>query len=222
MAGGLILRVFVPDGPFRRAGKALQIEAFVKVFKHKNFRKAAFGYFGHMWELYALWTFIPVFILTFDPGVQSMSKSTWSFAIIAFGGIGCVLGGYLAQRKGNAFVAAFSIATSGFICLISPLFGVFPMWISYALLLAWGFFVVSDSPQFSSLVAKYASPELKGTALTIVNCIGFAITILSIQLVNLMTQNFDPRYMFLLLVPGPVLGLISILPLARQKSGPNN
>ncbi len=213
ISGGILIAVWVPDGPNRVPGQKLDLSAFSRVFKDSKFRSAAFGYFGHMWELYAFWAFTPIIIATYNsihPDAL-LSVSLWSFVIIGIGSLGCIAGGYLAQKQGTARTAFTALLFSGLCCLVSPLVFQVDLPIIFLLFLVfWGITVIADSPLFSTLVAQNASPEIKGTALTIVNCIGFSITIMSIQLVNIMEASMSPTAIYLLLLPGPFFGLISI------------
>jgi MFS family permease len=132
--------------------------------------------------------------------------SLWSFIIIGSGRLGCILGGLISRKNGSKKVAFVALLVSGICCLFSPLFFLLPLPVFLLLMLVWGCSVVADSPQFSALVATAAPQENKGTALTIVTSIGFAITILSIQLLQPAIDQFG-SYGFLLLLPGPVFGL---------------
>ncbi|MCG8524274.1 MAG: MFS transporter, partial [Pseudomonadales bacterium] len=134
-----------------------------------------------------------------------------SFLIIAIGGLACVLGGYLAQVFGTKRVAFMALFLSCVCCLISPLLFVQGSEVVFvAFLLFWGMVVIADSPLFSTLVAQSALPEIKGTALTIVNSIGFAITIASIQLLNEMRIWTSSNMVYMMLAVGPILGLIAL------------
>ena len=211
--GGVLMWMMVPDGPFRKAGKKLNLLAFSQVFKKPEFRSAAFGYFGHMWELYAFWAFVPIILTNYAAKhVQSdINISLWSFIIIGVGGLACVLGGYLSQRVGTKRTAFLSLLLSFACCLISPLlFSVESELVFLAFLVFWGMVVIADSPLFSTLVAQNAPDEIKGTALTIVNCIGFSITIISIQLLNGLQALTDANSIYMLLAIGPFLGLIAL------------
>ncbi|MCL4766956.1 MAG: MFS transporter [Hyphomicrobiaceae bacterium] len=217
-SGGLLMYALVPDGPHLRTNARFDLTAFGAIFGSADFRASAFGYFGHMWELYALWAFIPAYLAAYDAGVPGISSSIsfWSFLVIGAGAIGCIAGGLVSLRLGSAKVAFAQLAASGACCLVSPL----AFWTPYPVMLAflafWGVVVVGDSAQFSALNARYAPSHLVGSALTIVNCIGFAITIVSIQLLNNVMSVTGAQYVFLLLIPGPILGLIALLRLARQ------
>lgn len=209
--GGLLLYFTVGDGPHRQPAPKFEWNAIPMIFKFKKFRSAAFGYFGHMWELYALWAFIPIFLLSYqNQQDQDFSIPLWSFIIIGTGVFGCVIGGYISLKKGSAKVAYAMLFTSGICCLVSPLFFFLPKWLFFSALLVWGFTVIGDSPQFSTLVAQTAPKEYVGTALTIVNCIGFALTIFSIQLLSFLENHLPVEWLFLFLLPGPVFGLIGL------------
>jgi MFS family permease len=185
--GGVVMYALVPDGPFLAAGSSFDPRALLAVFRSAGFRASAFGYFGHMWELYAFWAFLPPALAAYAsrPETADLNFSLLSFAVIAAGAIGCVVGGYLSVPLGSARVALAQLAASGLCCLASPLlFNATPA-LFIGFLLFWGIVVAGDSPQFSALNASSAPPEQVGSALTIANCIGFAISIVSIQLLNL-------------------------------------
>lgn len=211
LTGGSLILLFVPDGPFRKQGSKLELSACFTVFREKRFRGAAFGYFGHMWELYTFWAFIPLILTHYNfLHGTNLAVGKWSFIGIAVGGVACVLGGYLAKSIGSARTAFFALLVSGLCCLMS--FFSFQLSLTGFLifLVIWGMSVVADSPQFSTLVAQYAPPHVRGTALTIVNSIGFAITIASLQIMNLLLASYDVRIVFVFLVIGPLLGLVAL------------
>lgn len=212
--GGLLMIVLVPDGPYRKAGQKLQLSAFLKVFQNKEFRAAAFGYFGHMWELYAMWAFVPYMLQTFQlsHSENNINVSLLSFLIIGVGSLACFIAGRLSIKKESKNIAITALSLSSICCLGYPL--VFSLGSAVAFicfLMFWGLVVIADSPMFSTLVAHNAPAELKGTALTIVNCIGFTITILSIQLINGLTSMTTSNSIFLILAIGPILGLIALM-----------
>jgi MFS family permease len=211
LLGGVLMIVLIKDGPYRKAGKKLDLKAFFKIFENKSFRSAAFGYFGHMWELYAFWAFVPVIVSFGLPKNEVYNVAMISFFIIAIGSIACVIGGYLSQKRGTAKIAFYSLSLSALCCLLSPIILInAPFTIRILFFLLWGMFVIADSPLFSTMVANNAEAEIKGTALTIVNCLGFAITILSIQILTYLNQTYDSPYVFLILVIGPIIGLWTI------------
>ena len=211
MLGGGLLYMFVGDGPNRHKGTPFKWDAIPYIFKEKAFRSAAFGYFGHMWELYTFWAFIPVLLQQYPGSYFSPALvSIWCFAIIGIGSLGCILGGYWSLKVGSAKVALWMLIISGSLCLLAPLLMHLPLVLLLVLLLVWGFAVVGDSPQFSTIVAKTAPKAYVGTALTIVNSIGFALTIVSIQVFSLLMLQFPVEWVYWLLIPGPVFGIISI------------
>ncbi|GAA4399363.1 MFS transporter [Nibrella viscosa] len=210
--GGLLILWLVPDGPFRRKSSRLNARAAFAVFQGRAFRSAAFGYFGHMWELYAFWAFVPFLLNTYTdrhPEV-SLNVPLLSFLIIGVGGPACVLGGYLANRIGSARTAFWALLISGICCLLSFALFTLPPWLFLPLLFIWGMAVVADSPQFSTLVAQSAPKESVGTALTIVTCVGFSITIISIQWLNALAAVIHPSLLFLVLAGGPAAGLLAM------------
>lgn len=211
--GGIMLYFTVPDGPYRSKKGAFKPSAIVQLFKNSNFRSAAFGYFGHMWELYTFWAFIPMMIGLYGQGnnLGSANISFWSSLVIAVGGISCAVGGHWSLSVGSKRVAMVSLVGSGLCCLALPFFfgQSFPLFVG--LLLLWGLFVVSDSPQFSTLIARSSDSEMVATGLTIVNSIGFAITIISIQFINVLWAQWQSPYVFMFLAIGPVMGTVSIL-----------
>tara|TARA_B100000809_G_scaffold149640_1_gene147168 strand:+ start:12692 stop:13861 length:1170 start_codon:yes stop_codon:yes gene_type:complete len=211
--GGLLMITFVKNGPYRRASNTLDLSICINVFRDVNFRKAAFGYFGHMWELYAFWAFIPILLIKYQELHSQIvfNIAILSFSIIAIGSLSCVIGGYLSQ-KFNIKKTAFSfLLLSCFCCLISPLmFQIENGNLFITFLLFWGMVVIADSPLFSTLVAQNAPPKDKGTALTIVNCIGFSITIISIQILSSLVNFTNSNLIFLVLAVGPIIGLFSL------------
>lgn len=211
--GGLIMLVLVPDGPFRKESSGFHLSAIFQVFSNRTFTAASLGYVGHMWELYAFWAFIPIMLKTYQELHEEVSFNIplLSFCIIAIGGVACVIGGYLSQSLGTKRTAFLALLLSGSCCLLCPwLFQVESAPVLLSFLLFWGMVVIADSPLFSTLVAQHAPAELKGTALTIVNCIGFSITIISIQLMDSLQVMTDSQFIYLVLAIGPVLGLIAL------------
>lgn len=219
-AGGSLIYFFVSDGPYRKRSHGFNPGALKKIFSIKDFRSAAFGYFGHMWELYTFWAFIPVILSTYQMLNEGITFNIplLSFIIIAIGGPSCVLGGFLAEKAGSPKVAFWSLSLSGILCLISPFLFFLPIYAFLGLLIIWGMMVVADSPQFSVMVAKTAPQNSVGTALTMVNSIGFLITIPSIQILNLFLDFIPETNYYLLLVPGPFIGLILFYRLYKKKS----
>jgi MFS family permease len=216
--GGVLMLALVPDGPYLAPGSRFDPTAFATIFRSRDFRASVFGYFGHMWELYAFWAFVPTLLVAHAAyaGGPGLNMSVWAFAVIAAGALGCIAGGIVSERLGSARVAFGQLLASGACCALSPLLFHAPTPVFLAFLLLWGVVVVGDSPQFSALNAHYAPRNLVGSALTIGNCIGFAITVPSILLLTAAVQVVGPQYLFLALVPGPILGLYALLPLLRR------
>ena len=219
--GGLLMLVFVPNGPFRKMSQKPDVKMMFKVFGNEKFRSASFGYFGHMWELYTFWAFVPVMLSSYQnlfPQSQ-LNIAALSFLIIGIGGLACVISGYLSQTFGAKKVAAIALLLSGICCVLSPLLFFISSKIFLIVFLSiWGMAVIADSPLFSTLVAQNAPAESKGTALTIVTCIGFSITIISIQLLNFLFHAMDVKFIYMLLAVGPSLGLAAM---ARSKKMQN-
>lgn len=217
--GGTLMLFFVKEGPFRKRAQSFQLKNIAAIFRSKDFSSASFGYFGHMWEIYTFWAFVP-FILAANKNAGALNISLWSFIIIGIGFLSCVAGGYISQRIGSAKVAFYSLFISGCCCFLSFLLPSLPVPILLFFLLIWGITVSPDSPQFSALVAQTAPAEYKGTALTMVTCIGFAVTIGSLQLINFIidqTTSPERNKIFIFLGPGPLIGLIFLYRLFKKK-----
>ncbi len=212
--GGLLLFITVPDGPFRKKtnGFAFEFGAILKLFKNQNFRSAAFGYFGHMWELYTFWAFVPIMLAAYNvlnPNTE-LNVPLLSFLIIGIGGISCAVGGHFSLKMGSKKVAMISLLGSGICCLLIPVLFNVSLLLFLPVLFLWGIFVIPDSPQFSTMVAKSSDSSYVATGLTIVNSLGFALTIVSIQLVNLIWSATGDLAVFWLMFAGPLAGLIAI------------
>lgn len=210
--GGLLIFLLVPNGPFRKQSTKLQLKAGLQLFKIISFRKAAFGYFGHMWELYAFWAFTPLAIKTINTLQNTgFSVPLWTFIVIALGSLSCVLGGYLSEKIGSYKVALFSLLISGIFCILSPALFQLPTILFLIGWCIWGMAVTADSPQFSSLVANAVPSLLKGTGLTLVNCFGFAISVISIQLVSFLNLYTNTTLIFIFLAIGPITGCFHLI-----------
>ena len=210
--GGVLMFLLVPNGPYRKQSQKLNVLACFRVFKNPQFRAPAFGYFGHMWELYAFWAFVPIMLKTYaklNPEV-TFNIPILSFVIIGVGGLSCVISGYVSEIIGTYKTAFGALLLSGICCLLSPFMFMLESEILFvSFLIFWGMMVIADSHLFSTLVAQNAPTKIKGTALTIVNCIGFSITIISILIINQLQTLTSSNYMYMVLAIGPLLGLIA-------------
>lgn len=218
LVGGLLLIFLVPASPIPSTKTRFRFQALHALFQPSAFRPAMLGYFGHMWEIYTLWAFLPALISYYQQHHPDtpVATSLWAFGAIGAGALGCIGGGYLALRMGSARVARALLVASGLCIVLLPfllktsvaVFGIF--------LLIWGSSVAGDSPQFSTLVASHAAVENRGSILTLVTCIGFLITVISIQLMAwLVTQIGLSGWLFYILLPGPILG---VLAMRRERS----
>ncbi|WDP92111.1 MAG: MFS transporter [Desulfobacter sp.] len=206
VSGGIIQASLVKDGPALPGASAFNFHAVAQAFSHPGFRSASLGYFGHMWELYALWAFIPDLFAALVPDTADI----WTVAFFFSGFLGCSLGGLLSVRMGSRRVARFGLAGSAACCILSPALHWMDSIPALTILMFWGLAVTADSPQFSSLNARFAPRAYVGSALTIVNCIGFLITIFTIELLGLWIRTWNMEYAFLLLAPGPLAGWLAM------------
>ncbi|MEM0941433.1 MAG: MFS transporter [Bacteroidota bacterium] len=209
--GGLLMKLFVGEGPHKKKGEQPKISAMGMAFKNNSFRGAAFGYFGHMWELYAFWAFVPIMLKSVGHPQWDVERISFqSFLIIGIGSLACFIGGFLSDSFGTQRMAVLFLFASGICCLISPFAFDFNENLFYVFMFFWGLVVIADSPLFSTLVTKNARPEIKGSALTLVTSIGFAITIISIELLGYLAQFMEQKYTYLSLAIGPLFGLIAL------------
>lgn len=210
LIGGLLILLFVPNGPFRKRNYKPAFKTGKVIFNDQKLRTAAFGYFGHMWELYSFWAFVPIILTTYFNLHESnmFNNSLLSFIIIGVGGIACVIGGFIAVKYGEKKVARTALLLSGCCCLLSPvLFYTESPILFIGFLIFWGMVVVADSPLFSTMVAQNTPAEYRATSLTLVNSMGFAITIVSIQAISLISNYLDAKFLYLILALGPGIGL---------------
>ena len=210
--GGLLVLI-LRDGPYALPNQPFDITQVTSVFRNRGVRLANFGYFGHMWELYAMWTWAPVMLrasLAATGGHARLAEYA-SFVVLGAGAAGCVAAGWIADRVGRTAVTAASMAASGLCCLtIGFLYQSRP-----ALLLPvaafWGATVVADSAQFSACVTELGDPRYIGTALTLQTCLGFLLTTASVALIPPLVENVGWRYGFMALAPGPAFGVWAML-----------
>jgi MFS family permease len=218
LSGGLIVLVVVRDGPHLAATSRFDPHAASRVWRERRLRLATLGYFGHMWELYAMWAWIGVFAAASleAAGGQRSTGSVAAFIGIAAGAAGCIVARLVADRVGKARVAGWAMMASALAGVAAGIVFGLPRPVLYALVAIWGFTVVADSAQFSALVSEYSPRAHVGTALTVQTCGGFLLTMLSIWLVPALAAVIGWRWVFLVLVPGPVPGTWAM---ARLRKG---
>lgn len=231
--GGFVVLTRVPEGPYGGRTKKIasapvkheehvakeELGVMRTVFSIKDFRAAAIGYIGHMWELYAFWAFVPGMLAWHATRHgYTMDGSMWSFAVIASGGLGCVMGGYLSRLIGSARTASVMLFVSGVCSITAPLFFLLDRWLFLPIMFVWGISVIGDSAQFSTLYSKAAPPRLLGSAITIVTALGFGITIVSIELVSMLDAHFELPHIFPLIALGPLLSFVVMGHLRRLEA----
>ena len=215
LAGVLVLAAY-RDGPFPFARRPFAWSLVGTVLRHRPTRLAIGGYLGHMWELYAMWTWIAAFLAA-GAGLRARAADVAGFAAIAVGGAGCVAGGWAADRWGRERVTIWAMATSGSCAVLIGLGAGAPA-VALAVALAWGFSVVADSAQFSALVTELAPSHAVGTALTLQTSLGFLLTLFSIQLVPHLVAAAGWRWAFVALAAGPACGIAAMRRLGRLRS----
>ncbi|MBT8200855.1 MAG: MFS transporter [Acidimicrobiales bacterium] len=215
----VIMVRWVSDGPFESTAEPFSFKQVGRVLRNEGFRWSTLGYLGHMWELYAMWTWTAAFLIASSETARMSYGSipTVTFLVIASGGAGAWLAGMWADRIGRSIVAGTSLAISGSVALLSPwLFGRTP-WIVIPAFLVWGFAVVADSAQFSAMVAETAEPPVRGTSLALQTATGFLLTLVTIRGVPLLAAAWGWRWSFILLAVGPAVGIVAM---ARIRTSP--
>lgn len=212
IGGGLSL--LVPEGPFPFPRATFDPRQASLTMRNRGVRLASLGYFGHMWELYAMWAWFLVFFRSFldargSPNAAAASYAT--FTVISVGGLGCLAGGWLGDRWGRTRTTATMMAISGSCALLIGLLFDAPPGVVLLVALVWGFAVVADSAQFSTMVTELADQAYVGTALTLQLAIGFTLTVATVWLVPVMERWVGWTWAFALLVPGPALGVWAML-----------
>ncbi|MEO7151899.1 MAG: MFS transporter [Burkholderiaceae bacterium] len=208
--GGLLMALAVRDGPHLARATRLSPRALGVVWRDARVRASALGYFGHMWELYAFFVLLPAIVALRWTGA---SADAGVFAVIAGGAIGCVGGGLLVGRLGGARVAALQLGCSGACGLAAPWLLDAPLPVFAGWLLLWGITVVGDSPQYSALTARNAPRDQVGSVLTLVNCIGFTLSMLTVALFAAAAARWPLAAVLPWLAVGPALGLLAMRPL---------
>ncbi len=219
-AAGLLVLLFYRDGPHRFARSPFSWSLVARVVRHRSTRLATAGYLGHMWELYAMWAWAPAFLAASAAAAGEVAAPVElaSFATLAAGALGCLWGGWAADRIGRRALVNRALAASGFCCLaVGFLFGA-PFPLVVAVTLVWGFFVVADSAQFSAMVTELAPPGAAGTALTLQTCAGFLLASVTVQAMPWVAGAVGWRWAFAVLALGPLAGIRATRALARHLS----
>jgi MFS family permease len=219
IVGGVLVVAVVRDGPYVASTAPFDAHAIRRIFSTRGPRLVTLGYLGHMWELYAMWTWIAVLATASftAAGVIDAAAlgSLAAFVAIGAGTAGCVVAGWLADRLGRARIAMWALgASAASAALLPTLFGGAPVWF-FVLAAVWGFAVVADSAQFSALVSEYSPREYVGTALTLQTCLGFLLTLVTIELLPRLAAVVGWQWASLLLVPGPLLGIAAMRGILR-------
>jgi MFS family permease len=213
LLGGAVVWVLVKDGPHVAASAPFDAHAVGAVLRNRGVRLSTYGYLGHMWELYAMWTWMTAFAaasLRSATSANTLTASLVAFVAIASGAAGCVLAGVWADRWGKSRIARIALLTSGLCSAVAGVFYGRPLAALLVLAIVWGFSIVADSAQFSALVTEHSARTHVGTALTLQTCAGFLLTMASMRLVPLVAASAGWQWVFLLLVPGPVLGAVAM------------
>jgi MFS family permease len=214
-AGGLILFMAIPEPPsYTAISKKLEWQALATIRTDWRVRASVLGYFGHMWELYTFWVLVPLILAT---QLNGQALSLAAFGVLGIGALGCIGGGWLAKRWGSARVATVQLSMSGICCLLAPWLVSAPL-IWFLLWLAiWGITAAGDSPQFSTLTASNAPKHAVGSVLTLTNCMGFALSIVSIELFTSLAQEHQLASLLPWLGIGPLLGVLAMRPLLGKQ-----
>ena len=215
--GAVLVLGFVTDGPYAPAPAPFDPRQLGRVLGDRAVLLANLGYFGHMWELYAMWTWLAIFLGAALGGADPAAPRLAAFACIGVAGaLGSVLAGWVADRVGRTTVTIAAMAVSGACCAMSPWAYAWPAAALLGFGLVWGASVIADSAQFSAAVSELSQPAYMGTALTLQTSLGFALTLIPIWGLPVLAQVTGWRYAFLVLAPGPALGCLAMRALRHR------
>jgi len=217
LLGAALVALFAVDGPYLSRPAGFDIRQVGRVLHNRAMVLANLGYLGHMWELYAMWTWLAIFLATALPGRDAATPRLLAFACIGVAGAGGAIGGgWIADRIGRTTVAIGAMVISGACCLLSAVAFGAPLWILAVFCVVWGASVIADSAQFSACVTELADPAYMGTALTLQTSLGFALTLISIWTLPQLAARAGWQFAFWMLAPGPLLGSLAMASLRRD------
>ncbi|KAF0249761.1 MAG: major facilitator superfamily protein [bacterium] len=208
-----IVFFFVKDGPYSLPAAKFDFKQVKKIISNPGVRLANLGYLGHMWELYAMWTWFPVMLRASfkQQSAAPILAEVGSFLVIGAGVLGCIFAGLLADRLGRTVITSAAMIISGACSLtIGLLYDANPIFL-LVLAVIWGASVVADSAQFSTCITELGEAQYIGTALTLQTCLGFLLTMVSIKLIPILVDSIGWKYAFMILAIGPIFGTISML-----------
>lgn len=213
-----VIMTRVADGPYEVPSQPFRWDQVSRVVKNRGVRLSTYGYLGHMWELYAMWTWVATFLVASarEGGRDYGSESLIAFAVIAVGGAGSWVAGVIADRFGRTRIAGAAMLMSGSCALVTPLIFGLSLWVVLPVLSVWGFSVVADSAQFSTMVTETADAGVRGTALTLQTAAGFLLTLVTIRGVPAIAESIGWRWAFPVLAIGPAAGIWAMVRLARS------
>ena len=216
VAAGMMSRV--GDGPYEVPAQRFRWRQIGVVIRNQGVRLSTYGYLGHMWELYAMWTWTAAFLTASAAaaGRSYGSISIITFVVIGVGGLGSWWAGSLADRMGRTRVAGGAMVVSGACAAMTPLIFGTSVWVVVPVMLVWGLTVVADSAQFSTMVTETADDSVRGTALTLQTAVGFLLTLVTIRWVPAIAESASWRWAFPILAIGPALGVWAMVRLARS------